>query len=98
MNSIMASEYDRREDHDASPDVMRFRLCLMKAPKTIRSLMLCVGAVGLALGIGINVAPYQPLITVALIVMSPQIVVIAICAYLSIREERMRSQREHTDK
>jgi hypothetical protein len=70
----------------------------MKVPKTIRGLMLFVAAVGFALGIGINVAPYQPLIMVALIVMSPQIVVIAICAYLSIREERLRAQRDRADK
>jgi hypothetical protein len=70
----------------------------MKTPKTIRGLMLFVAAVGLVLGIGINAAPYLPLIIVALILLSPQIVVIALCSYLSIREERQRAQGDHADK
>jgi hypothetical protein len=69
----------------------------MKRPKTIRDLMLLVGIIGLALGIGINVAPYSPLIVVALIIMSPQILVVAICGYLAVRQERRQAQRDSTD-
>jgi hypothetical protein len=69
----------------------------MKAPKTIRGLMLFVAVVGIALGVGINTAPFLPLILVAVTVMAPQIIVVAICAYLSVREERMRAKRDSAD-
>jgi hypothetical protein len=69
----------------------------MKAPKTIRGLMLFVAIVGIVLGVGINVAPFFPLITVAAIVISPQIIVVAICAYLSVREERLCAKQDASD-
>ena len=69
----------------------------MKAPKTIRGLMLFVAIIGIVLGVGINVAPYFPLIVVAAIVISPQIIVVAICAYLSVREERQRAKPDSSD-
>ena len=69
----------------------------MKRPKTIRGLMLLVAIIGLVLGIGINVAPFLPLIVAALIIMAPQILVVAICAYLSVREERRRIERDSSD-
>ena len=69
----------------------------MKIPKTTRGLMILVAIVGLILGIAINFAPFLPLIVVAAIILSPQIVVVAICAYLSTREERHRAQRDSPD-
>ena len=51
----------------------------MKIPKTTRGLMILVAIVGLILGIAINFAPFLPLIVVAAIILSPQIVVVAIC-------------------
>jgi hypothetical protein len=69
----------------------------MKLPKTIKGLMLLVAIIGIALGLGINAAPFYPLILAAVIVLSPQIVVVAICAYLSVRKERKQAQRDSTD-
>jgi hypothetical protein len=59
--------------------------------------MLFVAAIGLALGIGINAAPYSPLILVVAILLLPQIIVMALCAYGSIREERLRQKRDAYD-
>jgi hypothetical protein len=64
----------------------------MKPPKTIRGLMLFVAIIGIILGVAINAAPFFPLITAAAIVMAPQIFVVAICAYLSVRDERKRAR------
>jgi hypothetical protein len=69
----------------------------MKPPKTIRGLMLFVAIIGIVLGVAINAAPFFPLITVAVIVISPQVIVVAICAYLSVREERQRAMRDSPD-
>jgi hypothetical protein len=60
----------------------------MKPPKTIRGLMLCIAIVGLLLGLAKNAAPFFPLIVVVLVLMTPQIIIIAICAYLAVRDER----------
>ena len=52
----------------------------MKLPHTIRGLMILVGIVGLFLGIAINARPFLPLIVVAAVILSPQIIVVAVCA------------------
>jgi hypothetical protein len=52
----------------------------LKSPKTIRGLMILVAILGLSLGIGINAAPFAPLILAAAIVMTPQAIIVAICA------------------
>jgi hypothetical protein len=69
----------------------------MKPPKTIRGLMQFVAIIGIVLGVAINAAPFLPLITVAAIVMSPQIIVVALCAYLSVRENRCKAQHDSLD-
>jgi hypothetical protein len=69
----------------------------MKAPKTIRGLMIVVAIFGIVLGVAINAAPLLPLFTAAVIVMSPQILIVAICAYLSVRDERKQAQRDSLD-
>jgi hypothetical protein len=63
----------------------------VKSPKTIRGLMMLVAILGLCLGVGINAAPYARLILAATIVMTPQIIVVAICAFLSVRENQSQS-------
>jgi hypothetical protein len=65
----------------------------LKSPKTIRGLMILVAILGLSLGIGINAVPYSPLILAAAIVMIPQIIIVALCAYLSAREDQNGSPR-----
>jgi hypothetical protein len=97
INLSIESEDARFNWADVSRGAISFRGCLMKPPKTIRGLMFFFAIIGLALGLGINVAPFLPLILVAVIVMSPQIIVVAICAYLSVREERKRAQRDSPD-
>jgi hypothetical protein len=59
----------------------------MKLPKTTRGLMILVAIVALVLGIAINTGPFLPLIVIAAIILSPQIIVVGICAYLSPRQE-----------
>ena len=56
--------------------------------------MILVAILGLCLGIAINAAPFAPLIFAAAIVMTPQIIIVALCAYLSVREDRNRSPRK----
>jgi hypothetical protein len=97
INLTIKFERARLSGAEASRDGISFRGWLMKAPKTIRGLMLFVAIIGIALGIGKSVAPLWPLMLVATIIMSPQIIVVAICAYLSVREERKRLQRESAD-
>jgi hypothetical protein len=69
----------------------------MKAPKTIRGLMFFVAIIGIALGLIINAAPFLQLFVLAAIVMSPQIIIVAICVSLSIREERKQALRDSPD-
>ena len=66
----------------------------MKLPHTIRGLMILVGIVGLFLGIAINARPFLPLIVVAAVILSPQIIVVAVCAYLSERNRRQTAPRD----
>ena len=60
----------------------------MKPPKTIKGLMIIVAIIGLLLGIAINAVPFLPLILISLIVIAPQILIVAICALLAIRDKR----------
>jgi hypothetical protein len=60
----------------------------MKAPKTIKGLMIIVAIIGLVLGIAINAAPFLPLIFITLIVIAPQVLIVAICALLAIRDNK----------
>lgn len=59
----------------------------MKLPRTTRGLMILVAIVGLLLGVAINLPWFLALIVLTTIVMSPQIIIVAICAYLATREE-----------
>ena len=60
----------------------------MKPPKTILGLMTIVAIIGVVLGIGVNVAPFAPLILISLIVIAPQTLIVAICAFLATRETK----------
>ena len=75
-------------------DCARSRGHRLKSPKTIRDLMILVAILGVCLGIAINAAPFAPLILAAAIVMTPQIIIVALCAYLSVREDRNQSPRK----
>jgi hypothetical protein len=67
----------------------------MKLQHTIRGLMILVAIVGLLLGVAINLRPFLPVVVVAVIILSPQIIVVAISSFVSARHERQRAERDH---
>ena len=71
---------------------------MIKLPKTTRGLMILTAVIASLLGIAINLQPYLPLLLVIAIVLSPQIIVVAICSVLAARERTPQPVRCQTPK